>query len=65
MSDSAVIRGTRISQAVAKLDAEYRWCLTGTPVTNSLYVAIGSEQRITYSYTTCFTFSADLYGFLR
>lgn len=31
-------RRTRASKAVAMLRAKYRWCLTGTPVTNSLYV---------------------------
>ncbi|KZT61690.1 hypothetical protein CALCODRAFT_490930, partial [Calocera cornea HHB12733] len=29
-------RPTRQSQAVTHLDAKYRWCLTGTPVINSL-----------------------------
>ncbi|KAI8992782.1 SNF2 family N-terminal domain-containing protein [Trametes punicea] len=29
-------RGTRCSQAVAMLRAKYRWCLTGTPITNTL-----------------------------
>ncbi|KZT67894.1 hypothetical protein DAEQUDRAFT_672524 [Daedalea quercina L-15889] len=29
-------RRTRASKAVAMLRAKYRWCLTGTPVTNSL-----------------------------
>ncbi|PSR76803.1 hypothetical protein PHLCEN_2v8184 [Hermanssonia centrifuga] len=29
-------RGTRSSKAVAMLRAKYRWCLTGTPVTNTL-----------------------------
>ena len=29
-------RSTRISTCVAKLDARYRWCLTGTPITNTL-----------------------------
>ncbi|GAA5899596.1 uncharacterized protein JCM6883_005269 [Sporobolomyces salmoneus] len=29
-------RGTKMSRAVAGVDALFRWCLTGTPVTNSL-----------------------------
>ncbi|ORY40897.1 SNF2 family N-terminal domain-domain-containing protein [Leucosporidium creatinivorum] len=29
-------RSTKISRAVAQLDSLFRWCLTGTPVTNSL-----------------------------
>ncbi|KAF8589119.1 hypothetical protein K439DRAFT_1383733 [Ramaria rubella] len=29
-------RNTRVSNAVTLLDTKYRWCLTGTPVTNSL-----------------------------
>ncbi|KAI5477304.1 hypothetical protein MNV49_006525 [Pseudohyphozyma bogoriensis] len=29
-------RKTKISRSVAQLDSLYRWCLTGTPVTNSL-----------------------------
>lgn len=29
-------RQTRVSRSVAQLDALYRWCLTGTPITNSL-----------------------------
>jgi SNF2 family DNA or RNA helicase len=29
-------RKTQSSRAVAMLDATYRWCLTGTPITNTL-----------------------------
>ncbi|KAF7800359.1 hypothetical protein EIP86_011609 [Pleurotus ostreatoroseus] len=29
-------RKTRVSRAVTKLDATYRWCLTGTPIINGL-----------------------------
>ncbi|GAA5838317.1 hypothetical protein JCM9279_003197 [Rhodotorula babjevae] len=29
-------RGTKVSRAVTRLDALFRWALTGTPVTNSL-----------------------------
>jgi SNF2 family DNA or RNA helicase len=29
-------RSGQISIAAAKLDSKYRWCLTGTPVTNTL-----------------------------
>ncbi|KAL5520215.1 hypothetical protein ACEPAG_9428 [Sanghuangporus baumii] len=29
-------KSTRISTCVAKLDSRYRWCLTGTPITNTL-----------------------------
>ncbi|PCH42875.1 hypothetical protein WOLCODRAFT_102715 [Wolfiporia cocos MD-104 SS10] len=29
-------RGTRSSKSVAMLRAKYRWCLTGTPITNTL-----------------------------
>ncbi|KAI0342316.1 hypothetical protein BDW22DRAFT_1395176 [Trametopsis cervina] len=27
---------TRVSRAISKLEAQYRWCLTGTPIVNSL-----------------------------
>lgn len=30
-------RNTRSSKTVAMLKAKYRWMLTGTPITNSLY----------------------------
>ncbi|KAL7416498.1 SNF2 family N-terminal domain-containing protein [Mrakia frigida] len=29
-------KATRTSQCIAELEADYRWCLTGTPVTNTL-----------------------------
>lgn len=29
-------RATRASRAVARIDCLLRWCLTGTPITNSL-----------------------------
>ncbi|KAL5496134.1 hypothetical protein ACEPAH_3051 [Sanghuangporus vaninii] len=29
-------KSTRVSTCVAKLDSRYRWCLTGTPITNTL-----------------------------
>jgi SNF2 family DNA or RNA helicase len=32
----ACVRSTRSSRVMAMLDAEYRWALTGTPVTNTL-----------------------------
>jgi hypothetical protein len=31
-------RATRASKVVAQLRAKFRWMLTGTPVTNTLYV---------------------------
>ena len=31
-------RSTRCSKAVAMLRTKYRWCLTGTPITNTLCV---------------------------
>ena len=31
-------RSTRCSKAVAMIRSKYRWCLTGTPITNTLYV---------------------------
>ncbi|GBE87557.1 hypothetical protein SCP_1102340 [Sparassis crispa] len=34
-------RRTRISRAVTKLNAKYRWCLTGTPIINGLSDAYG------------------------
>jgi SNF2 family DNA or RNA helicase len=33
----AYFRATRASKVVAQLRAKYRWMLTGTPVTNTLY----------------------------
>ena len=32
-------RATRASKVVAQLRAKFRWMLTGTPVTNTLYVS--------------------------
>ncbi|OCH87359.1 hypothetical protein OBBRIDRAFT_796288 [Obba rivulosa] len=34
-------RRTRASRAVTKLEAKYRWCLTGTPIVNTLSDAYG------------------------
>ena len=56
-------RSTRISKCVAKLDSTYRWCLTGTPVTNSLYVSCSFVYR---PQSTKLIFPrADLYGYMR
>lgn len=38
-------RSTRISRAVAQLDSTFRWCMTGTPITNSL----GDGESLSYS----------------
>lgn len=39
-------RNTRSSKTVAMLKAKYRWMLTGTPITNSLYVFIGDSGTV-------------------
>ena len=38
-------RSTRCSKAVAMIRSKYRWCLTGTPITNTLYVVFVSLSR--------------------
>lgn len=54
-------RGTLASRSVALLRSTYRWMLTGTPVTNTLYVSVFlrdiSDPQITPS--------ADIYGLIR
>ena len=43
-------RATKASKALAMIRAKYRWCLTGTPVTNTLSVSIfiSAHTRMTY-----------------
>lgn len=53
-------RGTHASRSVALLRSTYRWMLTGTPVTNTLYVQFFTAVL---SYPT--TPSADIYGLIR
>ncbi|KAF9256614.1 hypothetical protein L218DRAFT_881400, partial [Marasmius fiardii PR-910] len=44
LDEAQIIRSrkTRVSRAVTHLTARYRWCLTGTPIINSLTDAYGS-----------------------
>lgn len=58
------IRGTRSSKAVAMLRAKYRWCLTGTPVTNTLYVSVYAAS-ISIVVSDLSFLRADIYGLLR
>ena len=39
-------RATKASKALAMIRAKYRWCLTGTPVTNTLFVSHSSPPYI-------------------
>jgi len=41
----ACFRATRASKVVAQLRAKYRWMLTGTPVTNTLYAFLFVHSR--------------------
>ncbi|EKM56552.1 uncharacterized protein PHACADRAFT_207772 [Phanerochaete carnosa HHB-10118-sp] len=41
-------RRTRVSRAVSKLQATYRWCLTGTPIINGLADAYGLLRFLQY-----------------
>ena len=54
-------RLTRCSAAVSMLRAKYRWCLTGTPVINTLFVS--STQLLAHWLT--FACRTDIYGYLR
>jgi hypothetical protein len=53
-------RGTHASRSVTLLRSTYRWMLTGTPVTNTLY-ALFFAALLGYQTTS----SADIYGLIR
>ena len=52
---------TRASISLALVKSKYRWMLTGTPVTNTLW----DTQLPTNILVTNFFFRADIYGLLR
>lgn len=56
-------RRTISSQAVARLDSKYRWMLTGTPVTNTLYGI--PQPKFIKSILSIHIYRTDLYGLLR
>lgn len=58
-------RNTKASKALAAVRTKLRWCLTGTPITNTLYVlyhllSVGMDDA--YAVCGC---RADIYGLLR
>jgi hypothetical protein len=53
-------RATRSSIALAHVKAKYRWMLTGTPVTNTLWVSM-----VCQSFDILNSIRADIYGLLR
>ncbi|KAG1773367.1 P-loop containing nucleoside triphosphate hydrolase protein [Suillus placidus] len=54
-------RGTQASRSVTLLRSTYRWMLTGTPVTNTLYAQFFFAAFLGYRTAP----SADIYGLIR